>query len=253
MNTRRLSISVLLALATTLAAAPGRASDADDAHAFYAHAQELSARGRYLDAVAEYQRGYALTREPRFLLAMAGAYRISGDLPRARDYYRRFLQEAPADDPERARGAAELRESEPVILKPEPLRAVEDNDGGRTQAEIRQMLGEEEYARYLASHLTLAAFHQRDRGNMTALEGAAFALASAAGGVTLFLTAGATAHWRAVTGYCVMVVGFPVGLGIMRYGYMLSSTASVQVRAPHFAIAPVDGGRGLAANLALRF
>src|SRR5205809_218829 len=84
-------VCILLALAAALAGAPAaRASDTDDARAFYARAQELVARGRYVDAVAEYQRGYALTREPRFLLAMAGAYRTSGDLPRSRDYYRRF-------------------------------------------------------------------------------------------------------------------------------------------------------------------
>ena len=249
-----LAAAILLALAAALAGAPpARASDADDARAFYARAQELVARGRYLDAVAEYQRGYALTREPRFLLAMAGAYRTSGDLPRARDYYRRFLQEARADDPERARAAAELREAEPVILKPEPLRPVEDNDGGYTQAEIRSMLGQDEYARYVASRLTLAGFRQRDRGNELAIQGAIVAGVAAAIGVPLVLTATEATRWRAVAGYCAFVVGIPIGAGMARYGFVLSNAASVQVRAPHFALTPVERGRGLAANLALRF
>ena len=48
-------------------------------------------RGQYPAALAEYEAGYRVTRLPGFLINMAQCYRLTGDLRRARAYYRKYL------------------------------------------------------------------------------------------------------------------------------------------------------------------
>jgi hypothetical protein len=193
-----------------------------------------------------------VTGDPRFLLEMGRTYRTSGDLPRARDSYARYMSEAPPDHPERAQAAAEQRELQPVILKPEPLRPVESSDGGRSQDEIHAALGDEAYADYLASHLTLAGYEARARGRTIALQGGGIALASMAGGLALLLSASDSARWRSVAGYTVIVIGVPIGGWMLRYGFALSTAASIQIRTPHFADGP-PAGRQLGMRLSFAF
>jgi tetratricopeptide (TPR) repeat protein len=70
--------------------------------------------GRYDEAIAEYQAGYALVPHPEILFNLAQAHRLKGDAPRALAYYRRYLAIDPrgrvAPDAERW-----VRELEPVV------------------------------------------------------------------------------------------------------------------------------------------
>jgi hypothetical protein len=109
------------------------------------------------------------------------------------------------------------------------------------------------YADYLASHLTLAGYQARARGRTMALQGGAIALASMAGGLALLLSANNdTARWRAVAGYTTIVIGVPIGGWMLRYGFALSTAASIQVRTPHFADGP-PAGRQLGVRLSFVF
>jgi hypothetical protein len=225
----RMTVS-LLALAALVLAAPSRAraaSDEEEARGFYADGQRAFAAGHYGEAVNAYQRGYALVREPRFLYGMAHAYETLGDLPRAREYYRRFEAEAPKDDPDRGKAAAALAKLDPVGNVPPPKPYL---DAGRTPEEIRAALGDEEYERYVASGLTLNGFRQRDHGNKLGMEGIITAVASLGVGVGLVLTAGPNRGGQAVVGYCVAAVGAPIGFWIMRVGFTASTMANYQVR-----------------------
>lgn len=58
--------------------------------------------GNYTDAIREFSAGYQLAPRPQFLVNLGQAYRKLGKLEQAREMYRRFLKEAPPDDPDRA-------------------------------------------------------------------------------------------------------------------------------------------------------
>jgi tetratricopeptide (TPR) repeat protein len=58
-------------------------------------------QARYDEAVREFRDGYALSPRPLFLVNLGQAYRQLGRLDEAREEYRRFLEQAPSDDPQR--------------------------------------------------------------------------------------------------------------------------------------------------------
>jgi tetratricopeptide (TPR) repeat protein len=102
-------------------AAPTRSVAQSDAARVRAEAgRRLYELGRYVDAIREFESGYALDPRPGFLVNIGQAYRQLGDLEDARDYYRRFLAEAPPDEPpartDRAAAAAILREIEGQLV-----------------------------------------------------------------------------------------------------------------------------------------
>ena len=222
------SFLVLAALALAVPARAHAASDEDEARGFYTDGQRAFAAGHYGEAVNAYQRGYALVREPRFLLGMAQAYETLGDLPRAREYYRRFQAEAPKGDPDRPKAAAALAKIDPVgNVPPAPKPYL---DAGRTPEELKAALGDDEYERYVASGLTLNGYRQREHGNKLAVEGIVTAVSSLAVGVGLVLTASFTRPGQAIAGYCIAAVGTPIGFWIMRVGFSTSTMANFQVR-----------------------
>jgi tetratricopeptide (TPR) repeat protein len=51
--------------------------------------------GRYPEAMAEFEAGHRLVPRPGFLLNMGHVQRRMGNLPRARDFFRRYLDSAP--------------------------------------------------------------------------------------------------------------------------------------------------------------
>jgi tetratricopeptide (TPR) repeat protein len=57
--------------------------------------------GNYTDAIREFSAGYQLAPRPQFLLNLGQAYRKLNDLQRARDMYKKYLDEAPPNDPDR--------------------------------------------------------------------------------------------------------------------------------------------------------
>jgi hypothetical protein len=86
------SLGALLALAS-----PARAGDprAQGRRHFDAAEQHFG-RGEYPAALSEYEAGYELTRLPGFLINIAQCYRLTGDLRRARAFYRKYLVVVPA-------------------------------------------------------------------------------------------------------------------------------------------------------------
>lgn len=93
-----------LLVVAVLTPAVARAQSADDearARARYLSGRQLYEVGRYDEAIRDFSAGYDLSKKPRFLYNLALCYRKLGDLPRTRDYLRRFLSAAPANDPNR--------------------------------------------------------------------------------------------------------------------------------------------------------
>jgi tetratricopeptide (TPR) repeat protein len=83
--------------------------------------------GNYSDAIREFAAGYQLAPRPQFLLNLGQSHRKLGDLTKARDMFRRFLAEAPPDDPDRAAAKQVLDDVEreiaarPVAPPPPPV------------------------------------------------------------------------------------------------------------------------------------
>jgi tetratricopeptide (TPR) repeat protein len=122
---------LLLALLVLLAALAGPARAADDvetqARAHYEIALGQFRLGNYRGALEEFKAGYELARKPGFLLNIALSLRKLDQRGAARDAYRQFLTEAPADDPHRPEVEqlieeleGELRTHPDVPLAPEP-------------------------------------------------------------------------------------------------------------------------------------
>lgn len=54
-------------------------------------AERAFAAGHFTEALADYQAGYRAAPLPGFLINIAHCYRLSGDLHRARAYYRKYI------------------------------------------------------------------------------------------------------------------------------------------------------------------
>jgi tetratricopeptide (TPR) repeat protein len=85
-------------------------SAADQARAHFQAGEALYKIGEYTEALREFEIGYALSRNSRFLLDVAQAQRKLKRPEKARDAFRKFLTEAPADDPDRATARSLLAE-----------------------------------------------------------------------------------------------------------------------------------------------
>jgi tetratricopeptide (TPR) repeat protein len=106
--TRR-ALPALLALAIASLAVPARAADPRaQGRRHFELAEQRFQKGQYPAALAEYQAGYELTRLPGFLINIAQCYRLTGDLRRARAYYRKYLVVVPAS-PRKAEIEAVIR------------------------------------------------------------------------------------------------------------------------------------------------
>lgn len=57
--------------------------------------------GHYTEAIREFSAGYELLPRPQFLLNLGQCYRKLDDFEHARELYQKFLDQAPASDPER--------------------------------------------------------------------------------------------------------------------------------------------------------
>jgi hypothetical protein len=82
--------ALLLALAPAV-----RAENAPDARAEgrrrFEAGEQYFQKGQYASALVEYESGYQLTRLPGFLINIAHCHRLSGDLRKARAFYRKYL------------------------------------------------------------------------------------------------------------------------------------------------------------------
>ena len=103
---------------------PSRATAQDDtaqAKAHYTKGKEHLAAGRLQDAAREFKKAYMLKRIPAILFNIAQVYRKLGDSAMAMHFFEKFMQEAPAADPNRKEAKAILEELKAAgIAKAEP-------------------------------------------------------------------------------------------------------------------------------------
>ncbi len=109
-----------VAFAILFLVAAARAEENPGAQSHFENGRALYRLHKYEDAVREFNLGYAQLPLPEFLLDIGLAYRGLGDLPHARDAYRRFLDEAPQDHPRRKAAAAMLADLERAIALVKP-------------------------------------------------------------------------------------------------------------------------------------
>jgi tetratricopeptide (TPR) repeat protein len=119
---RRLLCAV--AVLGVLLAQPPRATAQDDtaqAKAHYAKGKEHFAAGRLEEAAREFKKAYLIKRIPGILFNIAQVYRKLGDNKMAIHFFEKFVQEAPATDPNKKAAQAILEELKTAATaKPEP-------------------------------------------------------------------------------------------------------------------------------------
>lgn len=112
---RALTLAVALAVAAPLAGAHAQtASETAAARRLFRQGLAAARGGEWAEAVASFERSYAIAPRPNTLLNLAGAQAQTGALVAATESYRRFLAEATGRRSRRlrARAAAELEELE---------------------------------------------------------------------------------------------------------------------------------------------
>jgi hypothetical protein len=86
-----------LLVCAVLLAAPVHAADPRvEGRRHFELAEQHFKRADYPAALTEYESGYQLTRLPGFLINIAQCHRLTGDLRKARGYYRKYLVVVPA-------------------------------------------------------------------------------------------------------------------------------------------------------------
>jgi hypothetical protein len=98
----RSALLVLLALATSAAAADGTDPVPPKARKLAERGRELHERGDYARAIAAFKEAYVLAPSPGLLFNLAQAYRLQGNCDDAALMYRRYIDAAPPWMDERA-------------------------------------------------------------------------------------------------------------------------------------------------------
>ena len=112
-------VMLVLALLAGVARAQG-ADDVAKARQHFEAGRALYNLGNFRDAIREFSAGYQLAPRPQFLVNLGQAYRKLGELEKARDQYRKFLDEAPPNDPDREQVQQILGELEQQIAAQPP-------------------------------------------------------------------------------------------------------------------------------------
>ena len=145
---RRLLCAV--AVLGVLLARPPSALAQDDtaqAKAHYAKGKEHFAAGRLDEAAREFKKAYLIKRIPGILFNIAQVYRKLGDTKMAIHFFEKFVQEAPATDPNKKAAAAileELKSAATAKPKPEPEPAPRPEPRPAPKPEPRVVPGGEE-------------------------------------------------------------------------------------------------------------
>jgi tetratricopeptide (TPR) repeat protein len=128
------SISVLCFLVAAIAQAQEESPEKQQARVLLGQGNALFERGDLKGALADFRAAYALYPSPKLLVNAAAAERELGDLPAAANDLRRFMDDAPEDDPglvERAK--QDLRSLERrlgrIALQGWPARSTFEIDG----------------------------------------------------------------------------------------------------------------------------
>jgi tetratricopeptide (TPR) repeat protein len=102
----------MLVLAVLVVAGLSSAARADDDEAgkrLFRRGEDFIKAGNYRAAAEAFEEGYAAAPRVGFLVNIGNCYRKLGELGRARQFYQRFLDAAPADHPSRTEVADYLR------------------------------------------------------------------------------------------------------------------------------------------------
>jgi hypothetical protein len=93
------ALRALLVFGLVLVAAPvvraDEAGDRAEGRRRFEAGEQYFQRGAYASAVVEYEAGYQLTRLPGFIINIAHCHRLSGELRKARAFYRKYLLVVP--------------------------------------------------------------------------------------------------------------------------------------------------------------
>ena len=133
MRLTALSITVVLALSGFQAQA-GESEDKASARAHFERAARLYEVKEFTDALAEFKAAYVAKPDPAFLFNIAQCHRNLGHAEEAVTFYRRFLQHAPANDPNRAQVETLLRRAQDDAVFKEDMEASASSAGVSTAA-----------------------------------------------------------------------------------------------------------------------
>jgi hypothetical protein len=95
---RLLAVACLVLALAPLARADQEADDRAEGRRRFDAGEQLFKHGDYVQALVEYEAGYRLTRLPGFLINIAHCHRLSGDLRKARAFYRKYLLVMPTSN-----------------------------------------------------------------------------------------------------------------------------------------------------------
>jgi tetratricopeptide (TPR) repeat protein len=121
-----LTIAALMFLAAPRVYADKDADDKAEGRRHFEAGEQLYQHQDYEHALVEYEAGYRLTRLPGFLINIAHCHRLSGDLRKARAFYRKYLLVVPTS-PRKA-------EVEQIIRKLDEALVDENGRGDEEQA-----------------------------------------------------------------------------------------------------------------------
>lgn len=108
----------LLAFAVTTSFAPSASADArTEARAHFKKGMDAIAAGRFDEGIPELEKAYEILPHPNVLYNIARAHAEAGNLEKAIDYYKRYLETNPPDKDETQ---AVLKGLEARLKKPEP-------------------------------------------------------------------------------------------------------------------------------------
>jgi tetratricopeptide (TPR) repeat protein len=127
--TRYVAVCLVLVAALTTSRAHAETGDALlRARTHFEAGRALYNLGNYTDAIREFSAGYQLVPRPQFLVNLGQAFRKLNDLERARDMYKKYLSEAPPNDPDREQVRQIVADLDQQIAalppKPEPAPVV---------------------------------------------------------------------------------------------------------------------------------
>src|SRR5262245_35499185 len=128
---RILSLGLCIALVAGTLPVAWAQSNEDEAKAHYKNGEQFYLRGRYQEAIDEFQQAYKLSKAPALLYNISQAYERLGDLPKARGYLKQYIDSGNAEPSEMPALQDKLRvlderiaesEKKPIVTPPEPSR-----------------------------------------------------------------------------------------------------------------------------------
>jgi hypothetical protein len=105
----------------TKAGGSGRAAAVERAKESFQQGQRLFTVSRYREALEQFKNAFLAVEDPVFLFNIAQCHRLLGEKDEAARFYRRYLEAATANAPERARAEKWIAELEAGQTRPAPV------------------------------------------------------------------------------------------------------------------------------------